>query len=293
MNSPHFNRLIILTPGPPPCNATPMQPHSRLNFWLLLTATLSVDAIVASWIVATPFPRSVYIGVLYYGMILGQLSAFCIWAALYRSRSVWIQFSPFVTAVPAAVASAVLVYEREYFWRAGRVAVDLIAYFALQVALLLGALWLLQRTAFWQRRDGARAEWKYSVGQLIILMTIVAILVAMLRDSTLVVGEDRWANLTFLCSTVGLPVVGVILWTSSLHALLRMAGMAASATMFALIFGIVHPFGPATVPSFVEAATAGAHFLIQSIVLSAWLSWGSILPTTLTSPAEHHSRSYG
>ena len=148
------------------------------------------------------------------------------------------------------------------------------------VALLLAALWLFERTEFWRRRTGLSRVWRYSVAQLLVTMTIIAVLVASIRYSPEVNDRLFWF-VTVLCGHVAVAIATVICWSSSRHALIKLAGTLGAA--LAVVFAIGLVFSLRNLHEFLEvfkyfALSLAPYFLVQALVLSAWIGIGEILP---------------
>ena len=82
-------------------------------------------------------------------------------------------------------------------------------------AALMAALWTLQRTSRWKRLSGIDAPaWQFSIGQLLAVMTLVALLITSLRGSELLFGKiDVWRFLLALTICDVLVVVPtIVLW---------------------------------------------------------------------------------
>ena len=72
-------------------------------YWLLLVATICVDAAVFSWTNAVPDNEFGFI--VFDAVMLSQISVVCIWSGLRSEKSMWTRFSPFF-----AVLLATLIY---------------------------------------------------------------------------------------------------------------------------------------------------------------------------------------
>jgi hypothetical protein len=176
-----------------------MPQRSPNIFWLLLAATLSVDYVAFFWMVSGGGPR--FAQVAYDALVVGQLSIVCIWAGLRSAKIFWSRAAPWAAMLIAAVAVGLFATPQQWVG---------LPYYGLHVALLLSALWVFERTNFWRRQSGASSEWRYSLVHLLIAMTIVAILLATMRESQLVGPGDRWVNLAFICGSVVLAMFSIV-----------------------------------------------------------------------------------
>lgn len=252
-----------------------MTQRSPVIFWLLLAATISVDAIALSWMASEPFPVPVFVTAACHALILSQLSVVCIWSSLSLKKSAWTRFVPGVGAVVATLVIAMSTNEPVIFQAAFT---TYLSYFGLHAALLVAALWLFERTAFWRRRSGIPRDWQYSLAHLLIVMTVVAILAVALRSSPYF-GDDRWINIVFVCSSVALAVASVFLWSLTWHWLLRLAAVLGFAWWLGAVFIWTNNQG-------LHLSTIlSTHYLLQAIVLCVWLGCGPVLPNRITSAA--------
>ncbi len=243
-----------------PCE---MPKRSPVIFWLLLAATLCVDAVAFFW--ATWNPYSAFGVVLFDALMLSQVSVICIWAGLHSKKNIWIQVAPLSGVLIASLAVRMTTDESLTIG---------LAYYGLHTGMILATLWLLERTRFWQRRSGAVAHWRYSIAQMLIVMTAIALLSTFVRTSELFAG-DAWLNIVFICSSLALALVAVVSWSLSWHWLIRLAVVLAFAIILGAAFSLKHE---AYVPLF--PLIIGGHYLIQGLVLSLWLGCGPILPLT-------------
>lgn len=85
-------------------------PHrSPVNFWLLLAATICVDAVVFSWFIAGQLSAPWYATLVLEALIIGELSIVCIWSALGATQTPWARTAPIAAVVFAAWAIATFV----------------------------------------------------------------------------------------------------------------------------------------------------------------------------------------
>jgi hypothetical protein len=247
-----------------------MLQRSPVIFWLLLAATLAVDAVVCSWVVPEPkfVPSGVYVVVTFLALILSQLSIVCIWSGVSSTKSVWTRFAPLIATVTATFVTTI------FLRRPGtqsEILMSQLAYYGLHAALLLIAVWLLKRTTFWRRIGSESHEWQFSLGDSLIAMTVVALLAALMPRSWLL-NSSASLNFLFVLSSVALAVESVVVWSLSWHWLLRLAGVLGFAALLGAVL-LLLPSGRAF-----YAMIIGAHYLVQALVLSVWLGCGPILP---------------
>ena len=251
-----------------------MPERSPIIFRLLLVATISVDAVLLNLAAGEQYSTTGYLGVAVHALLLGQLGVVCIWSALNPTPNVGTQIAPWFAVVLASLAEG---------YRDMPTFVTRLGFFGLYGVLVMAALWLLQRTSFWRRKTGSGRTWQFSLLHILTLMTIIAVLAAVMRSNPFF-GEDSWPNIIYIFSYVALAVASVIFWSLSWHWIFRLAsvlsvsalfGIGASVIFFMLIghfrvdvFNLLH-----------------AHYLIQAIVFSLWLGIVPVLPPRLDGDA--------
>jgi hypothetical protein len=253
-----------------------MPQRSPVLFWLLLAATLSVDALVWNWPDGTD-RRNLW--KLQDALTMGQLSAVCAWSALRIKKPAWVQMMPWLAAVAASIVTPVMVIVSSQLR-------DSLTYHGVYVALLLAALWLFERSSFWRQRTDLSSVWRYSVAQLLLTMTIVAVLLAGIQSSPEFHNRLFWLG-PVLCGHVAVTIAAVICWSSSRHALLSLAGTlgAALAVVVAVSLAFI-AFSWRYHDAFLEvlaifkssALSLGPYYLVQAFVLSIWIGIGEVLP---------------
>lgn len=250
-----------------------MSQRSPVIFWLLLAATLSVNAVVASWFAWDRRVSELYSIVAFHSLILAQLSLVCIWSTISDSRSHLIRFAPVFAAAVAALVTAMSYHPEAQF---GQEFVNSFGYFGFHAALLVIAVWLLQRTKFWARHAGISRTWQFSMANLLAAMTVVAILAPFLRNGQFFAADSRWTNLVFACSSVALAVVGTMAWATRWFWLLRLAGVLGFALLLVGVVPLMY-WGAGIQPTLISLII-GSIYLIQGLVLSIWLASGYIIP---------------
>jgi hypothetical protein len=251
-----------------------MRFQSNVNIWLLFVATICVDATLL--VLATSRSESsevgIYMAIALNALALGQLGVVCVWSSFTSFRSVWTRLSPLLFAILAAFIVTIALSEPSTFFSSY---VSSLTFFCLYAALLLAAIWLLKRTSFWRRRTGIAMTWQFSLANLLIGTTVVAVLSAMLRSSPLF-GET--ANFLFIFCSIALSILTVVLWSLAWHGLLRLAAVFASAMFLAVLGLVVMQLDEPGVYSPVLLVIYGAHFLLQAIMLVLWLGIGGLIP---------------
>lgn len=243
-----------------------MRQRSPLTFWMLLAATLAVDVVVVSLIGSRAFAGYLLLAMAYDALIVSQLSVLCIWAFLSSKTIRWlpILIGPIAAALIATVFS-------DY---PANLAIPFKLYlsmYGLVVAVLAVALWIFRSTRYWRRRTGVEREWRYSVAQLLVAMTAVAVLIVAMRNGPFY-GDEAVLSILFVSGSAVLAIWSVIVWSSSFHWFIRLAGVVGLALLVAA------SFWPTGNDGQVMSIVFGFHFLVQAIVLSAWLALGPLLP---------------
>jgi hypothetical protein len=251
-----------------------MQRQSPVIFWLLLIATICVDVVTFVGMRTELYSALFYTSLASSALILGQLSVACIWSALNCAPIVWKLGVPVCAVVCAAWVNATFSNDPVQFQSTF---VSFLAYSAFHAALLIAALWLLQRTAFWRRTMSDSRAWQFSVAHLLIAMTVVAVL-AFASRYTPGLSEGVWIYFLIIMPVpVLLAVMSVIIWSLPWNWLLRLAGIVGSALILAACSTLVADLN--------FAYFTGVVLLVQGLVISAWLAWGRILPVKPTNDA--------
>jgi hypothetical protein len=245
------------------------QLRSPVIFWLLVAATLAVDVLVFS---RPRYPER-FLGltqVVPFALITGQFSVVCLWSALggSGSRHTILSFAAIVAAVLVVTLAMTLAFANSVK--------SMFTYFALHAALVWIAVKVVQRTSFWQRRTGQTVGWNFSMMQLLVAMTVVAVLSATVANSEELTqtGEtgDWLLNLAFVVGTACVSIASLVFWGLSIHWLLRLAASLGCALLVSLSFALL---GMSYVPSILVLA---AFYLIQALAISVWLGIGPIIP---------------
>ncbi len=248
-----------------------------LIFWLLVAATISVDAVAFVWAEAVPDYAFGFIA--FDVLVLSQISVVCIWSGLRLEKSMWTRFSPFLAIILASLVWG-LFSERHFIGKVGegwsrRVSLALVNQ-GFHAGLLLAMLWLLKRTAFWKRRYDPTAEWRFSIADLLVVFTIVAVLGTGMRLSEVYDDLDwlGWAEVVLMSGSAVLAMSAVLIWSLwRTPWVLRASGVVGVAIGLTAVKLLAERRFPAE-----HAVVIAAHFLIQTPVLIVWLAWGPLLP---------------
>jgi hypothetical protein len=261
-----------------------MTQRSPLIFWLLLAATLAVDAVAAFWL--SQDSNLLAPATLYGALVLSQLSVVVIWwslAAHSRALALWAW-----TALPLSLLLASVVTARVIDdFPIG----ELCTLYGAHVALLIALLWIARQTKLWRRiRPGeVSSNWQFSVGQLLAVMTVIAVLIGSLQNTQFL--HFAWAELAVEVSISSTCAVAcVIVWLRRTHLAIRLASllaitffidMAAMIASAAIIYFNPQSSLPLSNRPFpVLYDFAGS--VIQCLVIFAWLEIGQVIPRSET-----------
>jgi hypothetical protein len=238
-----------------------MPQRSPIIVGLLFAASLGSCAVALSWTAVRP--QLNFANIAYIAMLGGYLSVVCLWSALQLRRNFWSRSAPVAAVILASIA----------FTFADVDFIALLALFGAHAALLLGALWIFRRSRYWRQRTGIETDWQFSVAQLLVVMTVVALLVVAFQANNLWQDggdETAWFVGSIAGSTV-LAIASAYIWSLGRHWLLRLAGILTVAIGLGVPFYFTR-YGEHLL------FFATCHFLIQALVIVAWIGWGGILP---------------
>jgi hypothetical protein len=261
-----------------------MPQRSPLMFWLLLAATISVDAVALSWFEADPSYDFDF--VVFDALVMSQISVVCIWVGLRAEQSIWIRFSPLLAVVAATLIWG-MVGDRHFIGKVGeerslRMGLFLVNH-GVHAALVLAMLWLLKRTALRKRQGESTAEWQFSIADLLALMMVVAVLGAGMQLTDMFENLE-WADIaTYGCPAV-LAVSSALIWSLwRTPWVLRASGvMAVAIGLVAVVMAAERHWRFDT--SF--PVVLATNYLIQAVVLMVWLALGPLLPCARLAASE-------
>jgi hypothetical protein len=265
-----------------------------LNFWLLVVATLAVNAVAVRWLsLVGELSIAAYF---YEALISGQLAIVCLWSMFSARRALW----GWIGAVAAVLAAALTtVYATQLSF------VEACGVYGGYVTALAAALWVLKRTAFWRRLCGAgRTEWKYSMAILLAVMTLIAVLITSLRNSQLVSSaSELWKF--FAAMTLGdviLAVATTIIWAWTrerqwlphwwprLGVVWGFAGILGVIEHVCAVSGILGVDVATTLHRRAPAAEFVAYTLAMSLVIFVWLELAPIVPVAPRAGSPSHDQ---
>jgi hypothetical protein len=240
-----------------------MQQKSPAIFWLLLAATLAVNAVVVSWVYMTTLEQA---GNVYFGLVCSQISVVGISSSFSPVGGHRLWTRPLSISVVVAVLTTWLRYDP-----GESVYQDFLLYLSLwlpQAAILVAVLWLFQQTPIAKRWNdsNSRGSWQFSVAHLLIVMTTCAILLIILRLAE--EAHEFWTELAlWTANNVALAVAALLIYTMRGHGFLRLGAVVGVSLAFAV-----------GLKTFTQDPDALSVNLIQAIVLFTWLALGGIVP---------------
>jgi hypothetical protein len=239
-----------------------MPPRSPIFIWLLLAATVCLDAIVVFW--SQNVPGSNRIASLFFGLIFAQLAVVCFWATFSLCR---VSTRCIVLALVATVAAASTLKVEPSIGMA-----QALTLYAVDITILMVTLWLLRAISNRYRKVAAQ----FSILNLLGVMTLVAVLVVLLRAATDL--QQAWAfTSAFIAINNLIAVACLLISRSSWQWVLRLC----AALAIGLFLGWSLTLVRRDLAGNLEAMGA-----IQALVIFTWLELGSILPTAPISPLD-------
>jgi hypothetical protein len=241
-----------------------MAQRSPVVFWLLVAATLCVNALAISWAVVTTLNRAEE---LYFGLVCGQLSVLSCWAFFLDRLRLWRLGIPLVGAIAAAGLTGWLYsLEARRFGDFMDLATLYMSLWLTQVSLIFIGIWLLRLTIVIRDGDqGVPHRLRFGTKDLFVMMTLLALLLAILRYSELV--REIWLELILWSgNNAAIALFSVTLQATRWHSLMRLAATAAIVLLFAVVLEVLNLGG--------EPAAINA---IQAIVIFLWVESGQIL----------------
>jgi hypothetical protein len=232
-----------------------MNNRSPVIFWLLMIATISVD-LIALGLVGL-LGRANEISSLVFGLAFSQLSAVSIWIvfAAPPGQRRWI-----IAAAAVAIAALAIA-----FTETGSVVFGAAGISATHLVTLIVMLWVI-RAAERRRRDSAESQ--FSVKNLLVLMTIVAVVAALLGGVTGIQQRLAWI-FHFLGNNVAVAVATFLLWSRKRHWVWRLLAVLVVSALFGWCLTLSRPdLSP-------EAIWMSC---LQAVVVFVWLEWGGIIP---------------
>jgi hypothetical protein len=233
-----------------------------INFWLLMAATICVDAVSMSWIYGGTRERA---EALYVALVTGQLSALCAWAS-FSPRSLARSMVAFALAIAVAfwAGLAELISGKSF----EQIVLAYAGLWFIHVALLLALLWAMKRTAYgrhWEPRADA-AVWQFSMKHLLAMMTTFAVLMVVLRGAKIIQEVWLWVIL-LIVNNIGLALSCILIHGTHWHGAARVAATAGVAALLGSLLYLVRGW-----PEMIAVN------LIHAFVVIAWLQVGGIMP---------------
>jgi hypothetical protein len=243
-----------------------MSRRAPVNFWLLLAATICVDAVSMVWKYAEG--RAGHAESFFTALVFGHLSALGVWALFSSRQQLTRLFVPVVFAVAAALWTALTfpVTAPNVPWE--QIALAYSGLWLTHAAGLMALVWVLKRTTY-GRRWGHPVEagaWQFSMKHLLVAMTTFAVLVFVLRSSAMI--RDAWLGVAIvIVNSTGVALACVLVQSAPWHVVLRVAAIAGLAALLGSLLYAMNLW-----PDVIAVN------LIHALVLFLWLEVGEILP---------------
>ena len=243
--------------------------------WLLLAATLAVDAVAIYGLYQNPMAPNA--GVLFESLCFSQLSIVAIWSVFTTRR---------MAVAAVALACAIGVAAATYGWLQDIHPLEMLAFFGTNVTLIVILLWIFKHTKWWQRAIPRPAQtWQFSVGHLLVLMTVVAVLITLFRRGD-VLQTIQFAVASDIVTNCCLALATALIWTTIARTPIRLILLVVVAALVGLAgWASTEWFAALTNPADNNLLRSVAGSLIQVILLVAWTELGGIIPRTADSEA--------
>jgi len=259
-----------------------MQKRSPTIFWLLLAATISVDAVVvASCWRSRDSSLSVMLAL---GLAFGELSALCVWTIFARPTTRLRWLFAYSAATLAAVVIVPIFPDPLPNIHVVEVIVGFALFFWLHVSLVLGSLWITKQLRFSHayRTGDARAPWQVSMFQLLIVTTILALTMGLYNKTTVFTGKVLILVSLWCVVNAALATCGVLSRSRIRHIAMRLAAFVGIAIgSCVLLFVLSTAIERASLRDISEPMAAQ---IIQAAVLFVWMECVPIVPTPDSSP---------
>jgi len=253
-----------------------MPQRSLVTIGLLLLTTALVDVAAFRYMREHTLDDFSFSGrVLYSALFISQINLATIWVTVGPRPSHWRW-----GAVVLATLGAVWLSTQSGF----RGFSDAFVIFAGTAVILWLMLWCLMRTSFWWRLDGfgERPSWQFSLRQLLLLMTLLALLIVVLKDAHEIMTANVADVISFMGGSAFLALTAVLMEQTNLHRFVRVGSMFGIALVISALSCLVNS---TSLANFMDAYTAiGSFFLIQTGVLTVWLTLGPIVPSKHMTP---------
>jgi hypothetical protein len=247
-----------------------MSQRSPVIIWLLLVATLCVDAIAIAWLFNDfSQPKT---ALLFMALAYAQTSVLCTWAILRPSKTRLRWIAPFAAGFLAAIiitfADERQRYHQSFAWE------QLLAFASVMwvhVAGLLLLLWLLKPTRLFMHYSGGSDErsWRFSIKHLLILSTILPVLVIVFKNSAIVrsgvTSRGVWEFVLWVAGNIVLSVASAAITPKQWMWLLKLAACAGAGLASGLFLHWAVPDLSR------EGFSLTAFSLIQAFVSWVWL----------------------
>jgi hypothetical protein len=231
-----------------------MPQRSPVIFWLLLGATVCVDGVVLYWLREVGYSDRV--ATLFFGLTFGQLSVACIWTI----------FSPVWMLIRGSVLSLVIMLIAVFTPMAEPPfsVTESLALYAMNSTALVLTLWAM-RTA-WQQFELQAV--RYSMLQLMGLMTLLAIMIVLLRSATNL--RNAWSIISaIIVSNVVIATACTLISSAHWHWVVRLGSALAVGSISGWLLTLIKP----NLSGDLEVMN-----IVHALVILAWIELARITP---------------
>lgn len=248
--------------------------RSPAIFWLLLAATLAVDAVAIYWMFSKD--NSAASGTFWIALSFAEISVLAIWAILF-SPSVGLKWlAPFV----GGCVVALIMYQANSHSRDTTYLFDITGLMWVHTTVAIALLWMLKPTrwlAKWSD-DASQRRWQFSIAHILTLMTCVSVLCVLLGNVELLARDAKYA-ITLALANSALLLAGLVISEQIRVGFLRFAASVGAAIAIAAICEL-------TDIAFAREINLFAFNLIQMAMLWSWIEViAPASPSTSTSPS--------
>jgi hypothetical protein len=240
-----------------------MPQRSPINTGLLFAATLAVDLVAWVWAAATRFGAAS--GTLFLALMFSQIGLLCIGAVFSHGSFVWRVAAPFAAGCVAGVLTNLAIKFPDDI-------IPHVGFYWINAAAALVVLWLLMPTRIFRRTrpDDDKAAWRFSIWNLLIVTTVVAIMLRLLgkntriHDAAEVIGVIVVGNIFLLVIVAGIS-------TTAWHGLVRLAASLGAAWAIGAVCQVADN-------ELSRNFDLTAYHVVQALVIIVWLELVPIMP---------------
>lgn len=236
-----------------------MPPRSPAIFWLLLAATLAVDAVAIYWIFNEK--NSAASAIFWIALSFAQISVITVWAILLAPKVGLRWLAPLV----GGFVVALIVFQANSHARSSTYLFDITGLMWGHAILAMSLLWMLKPTRWLAKwRDGVNPRrWQFSIAHILTLMTCVSVLCVLLGNVELLARDAKYA-ITLAIANAMLVLAVLLIFERISVRVLRFAANVGVAIAIAAICELMDV-------AFAREINSFAFNLIQMTVLWSWI----------------------